>query len=127
MPSASKARKDRASGENGELLKGSSLGKAKECVIYITGVREAPDEFRSPLIVEIEEQFGCTSWAPNATAIKALEEQIDDNYDKWIGYEVTLGTYPTTNPQTKQKALGLMVDSCKKSKRKPRALDKVPF
>ena len=125
MPSASRA--IRGSGQNGALLKGSSLPDSRKSVtVFINDVREAPEGFNSPFICEIDQVHDCEGWAPNKTAIKALIEKIDDDYLKWRGYEVTLNKVRVRNPQTGQETWGFEVAGVVKSKRKPKP-SSVPF
>jgi hypothetical protein len=104
------------------LLKGSDL-TPKEHKVFITcvGVREAPKGFKSPLIMEIQEVHSKTDWAINQTNVGALIALIDDDYDKWPGWEIELSKYLTTNPQTKKQAWGLSVTGAKKLAARKRA------
>ena len=128
MASASKAASSRG-GEGGKLLKGSDLtNKESSTTVFVIAVREAPEEWQSPLVMDIEENHGCTAIALNKTNIRKLSELIDDNYDLWPGYEITFAKVRTHNPKTGAPVNGLEVESAKKSKKKLANKDgKIPF
>jgi len=122
MASATKTTKARGGGEGGKLLKGSDIPKSKQnVVVFVNSVREAPEEWGSPLVMDIEEVYECTALALNKTNVKHLVTMIGDDYDEWAGYEVTFTKVRVTNPQTGQSVTGLEVESVKKSKRKPKS------
>jgi hypothetical protein len=130
MPSATKtaAARGRTAGDN--LLKGSDLAaKTTKIKVVCTDMREAPEEFRSALIMEIEPVYNKTEWALNKTNIKALVTLISDDYEKWIGWEIELAKSMVNNPQTRSQAWGLMVIGATKLKRKvkPAVGQDVPF
>lgn len=121
MASATKTAKARG-GEGGKLLKGSDVPKSKQNVtVFVNSVREAPVEWGSPLVMDIDEIYECTALALNKTNIKHLVEKIGDDYDEWGGHEVTFVKTRVTNPNTGEAVTGLEVESVKKSKRKPRS------
>lgn len=118
MPSATDTSTKRGgSGDN--LLKGSDLPqKTAKIKVVCVDVRESPEEFSSPLIMEIEEVYGKSNWALNKTNIKALVSLIDDDYEKWSGHEIELTKFITRNPTSKQQAWGLSVTGATKLRRK---------
>ena len=129
MASATKAAASRGGAER-PLLKGSDLKKSEQTVtVFVHAVREAPEEWRSSLVMDIEETHGCTAIALNKTNVKRLALLIGDDYETWAGYEVTFTKVRVNNPTTHMPAIGLEVDTVKKSKRKPKpaAADDVPF
>jgi hypothetical protein len=129
MVSATKAAASRGGAER-PLLKGSDLKKSEATVtVFVHAVREAPDEWRSSLVMDIEETHGCTAVALNKTNVKRLVSLIGDDYEEWAGYEVTFAKVRVTNPTTRQPAVGLEVETVKKSKRKPKPVsdDDIPF
>lgn len=118
MPSASKAAATR-SGGSAPLLKGSDLTNREASItVFVIGAREAPDEWQSSLILDIEETHGKGAIALNKTNVGHLSEMIDDDYSRWPGYEVTFAKTKTRNPKTGLIGAGLEVESAKKSKRK---------
>jgi hypothetical protein len=127
MASATKTAKARGGGEGGELLKGTHLPKNKnEVVVFVNNVREAPEEWGSPLVLDIDEVYGCTALALNKTNVKRIVEMIDDDYEKWPGYDITFTRVSVNNPSTKQSTMGLEATAAKKSKRKP-VKSEIPF
>ena len=130
MASATKTTKARGGGEGGELLKGSSLPRSvKKVTMFINAVREAPEEWKTALIADIEECHGCTAFALNKTTTRAMVDAMGDDYETWGGWEVTLEKVRVNNPSTGKMQDGLAFSSAKKTKRKPRpvANDDVPF
>ena len=126
MPSATKTATARG-GDGAPLLKASELPKSKnEVTVFVHAVREAPEEWKSPLILDIDETYGAAALALNKTQVKALVTLIDDDYEKWAGYEVTLSKIRVTNPTTHQPTWGFEITAAKKSKRKPK-VSEVPF
>lgn len=126
MASASKARASRS--EGGRLLKGSDVPKSKTAVtVAILGVREAPEEWTSPLIADIEETYECESVALNKTNVDKAIELMGDDYDEWNKYDATFKVVPQRNPKGGI-VRGLLLDSVKRAaKRKARRDDDIPF
>lgn len=118
MPSATKhAGLGQGRGDN--LLKGSDLPpKTQKITVVCIDVRISPDGFRSPFIMEIEPQFGKGEWALNRSNTQALVTLIDDDYEKWAGWQIEISKHMTNNPRTKQQAWGLVVTGAEKLKRK---------
>jgi hypothetical protein len=115
MPSASERMGKTPGGKSDNLLKGSDLTvKEHEIIVVTTGVRTAPQGFNSPFILEIEEVHGKTDWAVNQTNAGALITLVSDDYEKWVGYELKLSKFLTTNPSTKKQAWGLAIVGAKK-------------
>jgi hypothetical protein len=130
MPSASKHAG--LGGKHGDnLLKGSDIpGKIEEIKIVCTGVRTSPPGFKSPFIMAIEPIYRKSEWAINQINTQALVSLINDDYEKWIGYEIVLSKYMTTNPSTKEATWGLIVTGATKLKRKverSEPISEVPF
>lgn len=127
MGSARRAMKGRGS-EGGELLKGSNLpAKVNSITVFVHRVREAPDEWKSGFLADIDEVHGCTAFALNKTNVNYLIDECGDDFDKWGGYHWTLEKTSVTNPQTHAAAVGLAITKIVKSKRKPTKQDEVPF
>jgi hypothetical protein len=129
MASATKTAKARG-GDGAALLKGSNLPKSKKSVtVFVNAVREAPDEWKSPLVMDIDPVYECGTIALNKTNVKLLVQMIGDDYEAWAGYEVTFAKVLVNNPQTHRMTAGLLVESVNKTKRKPKVIedDSVPF
>lgn len=129
MASATKTARGRGENKFAALLKGSDIPNSKQSItVFVNSVREAPEQWASPLVMDIEEQYNCGAIALNKTNVKALVEKIGDDYEEWAGYEVTFMKTRVTNPSTGMPAVGLEVESVKKTKRKPKPVsDDVPF
>lgn len=85
------------------LLHGSDVPKKQSQVqIQVTGVREAPEGFNSPIILDIKEVFGKKAWAVNKTNVKALAEQYGDDLEKLVGKKVMLTVAMVNNPKTNE-------------------------
>jgi hypothetical protein len=113
----------------GVLLHGSDLPKqVMKTKIVSVMVNRAPEEFNSPLIMEIEPYLEKTHWALNKTNINALITVIGDDWEKWGGYELELTKYLVTNPQTGKETWGLAVTKAVKLTRKVKSSGAdVPF
>lgn len=97
-------------GSNETTLKGSDLPqKMREVEVHIRECREAPKEFNSPLICDIVQIFGKTSFPLNKTNTRFLIEKLGDDYDQWAGHVLTLEKTLTRNPRTNQQAYGLAI------------------
>ena len=112
MPSATQAAAARGGGSQ-NLLHGSDLpDKMRQIQIKIVEAREAPEQFRSALILEFEELKaipGKTAFALNSTNTQILAEMLGDNYDGWPGAIIMLTRVAQRNPQTNQATWGLAV------------------
>lgn len=100
----------KATGEGGVLLKGENVPKkTSRFSVKITGVRESPDNFTAPLIIDIDEIYGCTAWAVNKTNTKALIELFGDDEKKMIGKKLALEVVSMKNPSSNKVVPSLIV------------------
>jgi hypothetical protein len=92
----------RRSGQAGALLKGSDIPDGTTTVtIVIEEVRQAPDEFNAPVIVDFKKPIsGKTAWAVNKTNLKMLIKLFGDSVEKLIGKKIKLVIITVQNPQT---------------------------
>lgn len=124
MPSATETAKRRGGGSGANLLHGSDLPEKQRSIeVRISGAREAPANFNSCLILDIEEVLdGRGAFPLNQTNTKTLSDMLGDNYDEWGGSLVTLTKVAQRNPQTGEQTWGLAVTDAKpyrSSKKKP--------
>lgn len=83
------------------LLKGSDLPKGAQSIkVKILAARIAPKNFNSPVVLDIEEQYGKSSIALNKTSARALAEKLGDDCEKWAGKTITLYVTMQNNPKT---------------------------
>jgi len=109
-------------GEGGTLLKGSSLpAKVNEVSVKVLAVREAPEGFSSPIILDIEEVYQCQGIPLNLTNMKRLAEIVGDDLEAAQGRTFQFQRITTNNPKTKQKAFGLKLTDEVKSPKARRA------
>jgi hypothetical protein len=124
MESASKRIGGGPGGKKDNLLKGSDLPlKTQKISVVCTGIREAPKNFGSPYIMDIETVYEKSEWAINKSNTGALITLIDDDPEKWIGWEIEVAKFLTNNPSTKTQAWGLMIVGAQKLKRKVKAAE----
>lgn len=98
-------------GGGAPLLHGSDLPRGQtKVVIKVTGVREAPDGFNSPLILDIEEVYEKEAWAVNKTNLKAIAEKYGDDVEKLVGKRIPLHVALVNNPKTKKMTRSLFVE-----------------
>lgn len=87
--------------EAAPILKGSDLNKNEHTVkVKVKGVREAPKNFKSPIILDIAENHEKTAWCPNWTSLKNLEKQYGDDLDNLVGKTLPLNKVLANNPST---------------------------
>ena len=102
-------------GTPSNLLKGSDLPKSQRTVtVKVTDVREAPDSFNSPVILDIEPVFERTAFPVNKSNTKRLSELIGDDLSELKGKKVTLEKILVNNPKENKMVWGLIVTSVKK-------------
>lgn len=83
------------------LLKGSDVPKGTRSIkIKVTGVRTPPKGFGSPIILDIEEQFGKSAVGVNKTSCDYLAEKHGDDLEKLVGKTITLYVNMVNNPKT---------------------------
>lgn len=101
--------------DHGKLLTAAMLTRAELSItVKVRAVVKTPDEWKNRLALVIEETKGCGSISLNRTNIGLLAELIDDDMDRWAGYEVTFAKVDTFNPsQNNAPCKGLEVESVK--------------
>lgn len=105
-----RARGDR---ESTKLLRGSDLThKQQTVIIRVVDVRDAPPNFKSPMIIDHHPVLdGREAFPVNITNLEILLSKVGDDPSVLIGRGIVLRKYLTRNPQTKQHAFGLLVES----------------
>jgi hypothetical protein len=118
MPSATKCADSRKSGSGANLLHGSDLPKKQmQQQLKIVSAREAPPNFGSPMILDIEEipAFpGKTGLALNATNTRIMAELLGDDFFEWPGSIFTASKVPQRNPTTGVQTWGLVISEARK-------------
>jgi len=118
LPSATKAVESKSGGA-ANLLRGSDLPRTmRELKVKVDQVREGPENFNSPLIMDLEDSpiEGKDSIPLNITNTKALIELLGDDYSQWAGATVTFAKILTNNPQTRQNTWGLRVTDARRGR-----------
>lgn len=83
------------------LLKGSDVPKGQSTIkVKVKAVREAPKNFQSPVILDIEELHGKAAMALNKTSCQALSDKYGDDLEKLVGKTLTFYVNMTNNPKT---------------------------
>jgi hypothetical protein len=92
----------RSNGQAGSLLNGSDIpAGAKATIIEIAEVRESPDGFNAPVIVDLKKPiYGKSAWPVNKTNLKMLIKLFGEDEQKLVGKKVKLETISVRNPQT---------------------------
>ena len=92
----------RSNGQSGSLLKGSDVpAGTKTIIIEISAVRESPEGFSAPLILEIKKPiYGKSAWAANITNTRMLMKLSGDNEQALVGKKIKLEVIPARNPKT---------------------------
>lgn len=99
-------------GDGGNLLHGTDVPKkTSRFSVKITAVREAPENFTAPLIIDIDEVYGCSGWAVNKTNTKALIELFGDDEKKMIGKKLWLEVVSMKNPSSNKVGPTLIVSA----------------
>jgi hypothetical protein len=92
----------RSTGQAGALLNGSDIPVGtKSITIEIAAVRESPEGFSAPVILDLKKPiYGKSAWAVNKTNLKALIKHFGEDEEKLVGQKVKLETISVRNPQT---------------------------
>jgi hypothetical protein len=92
----------RSNGQAGSLLKGSDLpAGTKTITIEIAAVRESPEGFSAPAILDLKKLIhGKSAWAVNKTNLKMLIKLFGEDEEALLGNRVKLETISVRNPQT---------------------------
>jgi hypothetical protein len=93
---------NRSTGQAGALLNGSDVpAGTKSITIEVAGVRESPEGFNSPAIIDLKKPiYGKQAWAPNKTNLKAIIKLFGDDDAKLVGRKIKLEIISVRNPQT---------------------------
>jgi hypothetical protein len=92
----------RRTGQAGALLKGSDVPPGTKTVtIEVAGVRESPDGFDAPAILDLKKPVHDKSaWAVNKTNLKALIKLFGEDEQNLVGKKIKLEVISVRNPQT---------------------------
>ena len=84
------------------LLTGSDIPEGtKSITIEIAAIREAPNRFSAPLIIELKKPiYERSEWAVNITNAQALGNLLGDEETAWVGKKVKLDLISVRNPQS---------------------------
>src|SRR4051812_285468 len=82
----------RGNGKAGSLLNGSDVPAGTKSInIFVGGIREAPDGFSAPAIIDFKTpMFGKSAWAVNKTNLKALIKLFGEDEQRLIGKKIKL-------------------------------------
>lgn len=94
--------KSRSNGKAGSLLNGSDVpAGTKSITIVVAGIRESPDGFGAPAIIDLKTpMYGKSAWAVNKTNLRALIKLFGEDEQKLMGKKVKLEIISVRNPQT---------------------------
>jgi len=92
----------RGNSNAGSLLNGSDIpAGTKTITIEIMAVRESPEGFSAPLILDLKKPiYGKSAWAVNRTNLKMLIKLFGDNEENLVGKKIKLEVISVRNPQT---------------------------
>jgi hypothetical protein len=101
----------RKTGQSAPLLKGSDIPEGtKSITIEVAGVRESPDGFGAPVILDLKKPInGKQAWAVNITNMKALIKRFGDDANALVGRKIKLELSLVHNPQTGEMVRSLVV------------------
>jgi hypothetical protein len=101
----------RRTGQAGTLLKGSDVpAGTKTVTIEVAGVRESPEGFGAPVILDLKKPVhGRSTVAMNKTNVKALIKLFGEDEQKLVGQKVRLEIISVRNPQTDEVVPSLAV------------------
>jgi hypothetical protein len=93
---------NRSASQAGALLNGSDIPVGtKSITIEVAGVRESPDGFSAPAILDLKKPiYGKSAWAVNKTNLKALIKVFGEDEQKLVGRKIKLEIIMVRNPQT---------------------------
>jgi hypothetical protein len=101
-----------ASRSNGPaLLNGSDVPVGTESItITVARIRESPDEFDAPAIVDLKKAvYDKSAWAVNRTNLKAIIKDHGEDETKLVGKKIKLEIISVRNPKTGEMVRGLAV------------------
>jgi hypothetical protein len=93
--------KSRSNGE-AELLNSSDIpAGTKTVTIVIAEIRESPEGFNAPAIIDLEKPvFGKSAWAANKSNTKMLRKLFGDDEKALAGKRIKLDVIMVRNPKT---------------------------
>ena len=97
------------------ILHGSDLPRnRREITLHITGVREAPPDWSSPVVLDFDDQFGKGTLPLNKTNVRSLGELCtesfgSDDLELLIGHDIVFQKVSVNNPSTGAMSDGLRV------------------
>ena len=101
-----------ASRSNGPaLLNGSDVPVGTESItITVAGIRESPDGFDAPAIVDLKKPlYEKSAWAVNKTNLKAIIKDHGEDETKLVGKKIRLEIISVRNPKTGEMVRSLAV------------------
>jgi hypothetical protein len=101
-----------ASRSNGPaLLNGSDVPVGTESItITVAGIRESPDGFDAPAIVDLKKPvYEKSAWALNKTNLKAIIKDHGEDETKLVGKTIKLEIISVRNPKTGEMVRSLAV------------------
>jgi hypothetical protein len=91
----------RSNGKAGSLLKGSDVPAGAKTIIEVAAVRESPDGFGAPIILDFKKPvYGKSGWAVNRTNLRTLMQLFGEDTENWVGKKIKLEVISVRNPQT---------------------------
>jgi hypothetical protein len=92
----------RSNGQAGSLLNGSDVpAGTKSITIVVAGIRESPDGFGAPAIIDLKTPvYGKSAWAVNKTNLRALIKLFGEDEQKLAGKKIRLEVVSVQNPKT---------------------------
>jgi hypothetical protein len=92
----------RGNGKAGSLLNGSDVpAGTKSITIVAAGIRESPEGFGAPAIIDLKTPVcGKSAWPVNKTNLRALIKLFGEDEQKLVGKKVKLEVISVRNPQT---------------------------
>jgi hypothetical protein len=94
----------RSNGKAGSLLNGSDVPAGiKSITIVVAGIRESPEGFGSPAIIDLKTpMYGKSAWPVNKTNLKALIKLFAEDEQELVGKKIKLEVVSARNPQTQE-------------------------
>jgi hypothetical protein len=92
----------RSTGPVGALLNGSDVPVGTKTVtIAVAGIRESPEGFSSPAIIDLAKPiYGKSGWAVNKTNLKAIIKLFGEDDKGLVDKKIRLEVISVRNPQT---------------------------
>jgi hypothetical protein len=102
---------NRSGTEGGALLHGSDIPVGtKTITIAVVGIRESPDGFAAPAIIDLKVPiYGKSSWAVNRTNLRVLMKLFGDDETALVDRKVKLEVVSVRNPKTSEIVRSLAV------------------